>query len=74
MGWTTEVQFPAGAGIFFLCHCIQSSSGAHSPSYPMGTRSSFLEVRQLMHEADHSPPSSAEVFKQRIHVHGMVLS
>jgi len=35
MGWTTDVLFPAGAGIFSLCH------GAHPASYPMGTGDSF---------------------------------
>jgi len=27
----------------------------------MGTRGSFTGVKRLWHEADHSPPSSAEV-------------
>jgi hypothetical protein len=39
MGWTTEVQFPAGAGkgLFYL-HCrVQTGSGAHQASYPMDT-------------------------------------
>jgi hypothetical protein len=30
-------------------------------SYPMGTRVLFLGVKWPGHEADHSPPSSAEV-------------
>jgi hypothetical protein len=34
------VQFPAGAGNFFH-HRVQTGSGAHSASYPMGTRGSF---------------------------------
>jgi len=52
-------RFSAGAGIFSLHHCIQIGSG----SYPceIGTRSSFHRVKQLGHEADHSPPSSADV-------------
>jgi len=37
MGWTSGVQFPAGAGISFLIHhCIQTDSGAHPPSSVMG--------------------------------------
>jgi hypothetical protein len=32
--------FPAGAGNFSLHH-VQNGSGAHSASYPMGTRGSF---------------------------------
>jgi hypothetical protein len=35
------IQFPAGAGNFSLHHLIQSGSGAHPASYPMGTRGSF---------------------------------
>jgi hypothetical protein len=52
----SRVRFPAGAGNFSLHHRLQNGSGAHPASYPMGTRGSF-PVR----EADHSPPSSAEV-------------
>jgi hypothetical protein len=37
-----RVRFPAGAGNFSLHHrCVQNGSGAHPPSYPMGTRGSF---------------------------------
>jgi len=32
MGWMSG----AGAGYFSLCHCIQTGSGAHPASYPMG--------------------------------------
>jgi hypothetical protein len=35
------VRISAGAGNFSLRHCIQTGSGAHSSSYPMGTRGSF---------------------------------
>jgi len=43
MGWMTGVLFPAGAmmGFFSLCPFIQTSSGAHPASYPMGTRGSY---------------------------------
>jgi hypothetical protein len=37
-----EVRVPAGAGIFFLHHRIQTGSGAHPSSYSLGTRGSFL--------------------------------
>jgi hypothetical protein len=36
----SRVRFPAGAGNFSL-HRVQNGSGAHSASYPMGTRVSF---------------------------------
>jgi len=63
MLWTTEVRLPAGAvkGFFPLHHCVQTGSGAHPASYPVGTGVSFPGVKQPGCEADHSPPSSAEV-------------
>jgi hypothetical protein len=39
------VRFPAGAGSFSLRHHVQTDSGAHPASYPIGTRSSFLGCR-----------------------------
>jgi hypothetical protein len=36
------VRVPGGAGNFPRHHCVQSGSGAHPASYPMGTRGSFL--------------------------------
>jgi hypothetical protein len=59
--WDSRVQFLIVAGNFSLHHHVQNSSGAHPASYPMGTRALFLGVKQLGCEADHSPPSSAEV-------------
>jgi hypothetical protein len=58
---SSRVRFPAGAGNFSLHHGVQNGSGAHPASYPMGTRGSFPGVKRLGCEADHSPPSSAEV-------------
>jgi hypothetical protein len=37
----SRVRFPVGAGNFSLHHRVQNGSGAHSASYPMGTRGSF---------------------------------
>jgi hypothetical protein len=42
-------------------HRVQNASGAHPASYPVGTRDSFPGVKRPGREADHSPPSSAEV-------------
>jgi hypothetical protein len=42
-------------------HSIQTGSGANLDSCPVGTRGSFPWVKQPEREADHSPPSSAEV-------------
>jgi hypothetical protein len=41
---------------------VQTSSDAYPASYPMGTEGSFPEVKGgQVSDADHSPPSSAEV-------------
>jgi hypothetical protein len=55
------VPVPAGAGNFSPYHRVQTGSGPHPASYPMGTRGSFPGVKRPGREADHSPPSSAEV-------------
>jgi hypothetical protein len=39
-GWS-RVRIPAKAGNFSLHHRVQTGSGAHPASYPMGTRGSF---------------------------------
>jgi hypothetical protein len=77
----SRVRFPAGAGNFFLNHRVQSGSGAHPASYPMGTRALSLGVQRPGREADHSPSSSAEVkecmelyLHSPIRLHGVVLS
>jgi hypothetical protein len=59
-GWS-GVRVPAEAGNFSLHHRVQTGSGAHPASYPVGTRGSSLGVKRLGCEADHSPPSSVEV-------------
>jgi hypothetical protein len=60
-GWMIGVGFPAGAGNFPLHHRVQTGSGAHPASYPMCTGGSFPGVKWPGREADHSPPSSADV-------------
>jgi hypothetical protein len=57
----SRVRFPAETGNFSLHHRVQNGSGAHPASYPTGTRDSFPGVKRPGREADHSPPSSAEV-------------
>jgi hypothetical protein len=37
----SRVRIPARAGNFFLHHRVQTGSGAHPDSYPMGTRRSL---------------------------------
>jgi hypothetical protein len=53
-GWT------AGGDIFLL-HSVQSRSGARPASYGMGTGDLSLGLKRQRPEADHSPPSNAEV-------------
>jgi hypothetical protein len=60
MGWTAGLRFPAGQ-IFSLLHSVQTGSGAHPESYPMGTGALSPGVKRPGREADHSPPSSADV-------------
>jgi hypothetical protein len=57
----SEVRFPAGAGNFSVLHHVQTGSGAHPASFPMGTGVSFLGLKRPEREADRSPPSSADV-------------
>jgi hypothetical protein len=59
--WGSRVRFQVGAGNFSLHHRVQNGSGAHPASYPVGNRGSFPGVKRPGLEADHSPPSSAEV-------------
>jgi hypothetical protein len=62
-------------------HRVQNGSGAHPASYPMGIRGTSLGVKWPGREADHSPPSSAEVkelvepyLHSPIRLHGVVLN
>jgi hypothetical protein len=46
---------------------VQTGSGVHTTFYKMGTGASFLGVKRQGREADHSPPTSAEVKKMWIY-------
>jgi hypothetical protein len=53
-----EVQSPTGAD-FSSSPCVQTDSGAHPASYPVGTGGSFPGGKARPgRDADHSPPSS----------------
>jgi hypothetical protein len=57
-----EVRSPTGAEDFSSSLCVQTGSGAHPASYPVGTGGPFLGGKARPgRDADHSPPSSAEV-------------
>jgi hypothetical protein len=56
-----EVRSLTGAD-FPSSPCVQTGSGAHPASYPMGTGGSLPRGKARPgRDADHSPPSSAEV-------------
>jgi hypothetical protein len=56
------VRSPAGAEDFSSSLCVQTGSGAHSASCTMGTGGPFPGGKARPgRDADHSPPSSAEV-------------
>jgi hypothetical protein len=58
--WMIGVRVPAGAGNFCLPHHVQTGSGAHPASYPMGTAGSFpWGLKRPGREGDYSLPSSA---------------
>jgi hypothetical protein len=60
--WAIEVRFPIEAEDFSCSLCVQTGSGAHPASYPMGSGGSFPGGKARPgRDADHSPPSSAEV-------------
>jgi hypothetical protein len=56
------VLFPAGTRDFSELHSIQTGTGAHPASYPIGTGGSFPGIERSGHEANHSPPSSIQFF------------
>jgi hypothetical protein len=58
-GWA-GVWDPAGAGNFSFHRRVQTDTGAHPASNPMGIMGSFFGVKWQGHEGDHSPPSSSE--------------
>jgi hypothetical protein len=59
-----NLKMPCAVQYSSFLHSIQTDSEAHSAVSPMGTWGSFPGgVKCQGHEADHSPPSSAEVKK-----------
>jgi hypothetical protein len=61
-----EFEFRWSQTISFL-HIVQIGSGVHPTSYKMGSGGSFPGVKLQGREADHSPPTSAEVKKMCIY-------
>jgi hypothetical protein len=59
------VRFPAEAKDFSSILCVQTGSGAHPASCPMGTGVPFPRGKARQgRDADHSPPCSAEVVNE----------
>jgi hypothetical protein len=59
------VRSPVGAEDFSSSLCVQTSSGAHPDSCTMGTGGPFPRGKARPgRDADHSPPSSAEVVNE----------
>jgi hypothetical protein len=71
VSWTAKrLEFESRRGKeFSLLQVIQTGSGVHQTSYPMGTGVLSLGrgVKRQGHEAEHSPPTSAEVKKMWIY-------
>jgi hypothetical protein len=60
-----EVRSPAGAKDFSSILCVQTGSGAHPASCPIGTGGPFPGGKgRPGRDADHSPPSNAEVVNE----------
>jgi hypothetical protein len=58
--WAIEVRLPAEARDFSSNLCVQTGSGAHPAPCTVGTGGKARPG----HDADHSPPSSAEVVNE----------
>jgi hypothetical protein len=52
---------------FSFLHVVQTGSGVHPTFYPIGTGGSYPDLKRPGCEADHSPPTSAEVKKMWIY-------
>jgi hypothetical protein len=61
-GWVIRVRSPVEAKDFSSSLCVQTGSVAHPASCPMGAGGPSPGAKARPgHDADHSPPSSAEV-------------
>jgi hypothetical protein len=63
------VRSPAGAKDFSSSLCVQTGSEAHPASCTTGTRGPFSRGKARPgRDADHSPPSSAEVLNEELYL------
>jgi hypothetical protein len=77
----SRVRFPVGAGIFLYTTTSRTALGPTQPPIQWVPGALSLGIKQLGHEADHSPPSSAQVKNvwsytstPPVRLQGMVLS
>jgi hypothetical protein len=77
----SRVRFPAGLGIFLPTTASRTAVGPTQPPIQWVPGALSLRVKRSGREADHSPPSSAEVkecvelyIHSPIRLHGVVLS
>jgi hypothetical protein len=56
----------------YLFHSVQNNSGNHPASYPMGTGTLSLGIKQPVREADHSPPYTSEVKNGGLYLHSPI--
>jgi hypothetical protein len=61
MGWTAGVRFSTWKGIFLLAMKSRPALGDHPASYSRVPGAVSPGGKAMRREADHSPPSSAEV-------------
>jgi hypothetical protein len=52
---------------FSLLHVVETGSGVQPTSYPIGTGALSPGIKRQGREADHSPPTSADVKKMWIY-------
>jgi hypothetical protein len=74
-GWTTEKsELESRYGQeFSILHVVQTDSGGHPTSYPLGTGALSPGVKRLGREADHSAPTSAKVEKNvALYIHSSI--
>jgi hypothetical protein len=77
----SRIQFSAGAGTFSLQYRVQNGSGPTQPPIQWVPGAVSVGVKRPGREADHSPPSSADVkecvelyLHSSVLLHGVVLS
>jgi hypothetical protein len=73
-------SIPGRGKRFSLLPSVQTGSGVHPASYPVGTGALSIGVKRPGYDADHSPPTSAEVKNSGaiplppIRLHGVVIN